>query len=335
VEARDFRVEIGAGGAPRYEVILRAPDGGEAAETMQLPMTASELEALAARVPDAVIASSFTVRHFASDEERPVRQLGGMLFDAALGGGGRAMFRAVRQQAAREGRNLRMVLQIRPPELAHLPWEFLFDSYEDDYVCLSVPLIRCPQRCAPVQASKVTAPLRILGMAAGPGDREMLATRDEQQRLHHALRGLEQGGQITLGWVAGQSWRDLRAAMRSGPWHVFHFIGHGSFDPATAQEGALALVGEDGRTYQLGADNLAMMLRGHPSLRLVVLNACYAERASALCRQDPARLIVPSGAATTWLPNPGVVELTWSPSTMSFSAIHGTMHTSHLCSGPR
>ena len=281
VEARDFRVEIGADGAHGYEVILRAPDGAEAALTMRLPVTAGELEALASRIPDSVIASSATVRRSVPDDERPVQQLGGLLFDAVLGDGGRGMFAASRHQAAREGRQLRMVLQIRPPELARLPWEFLFDAREDDYVCLGTPLIRYPQVLAPVQALQVTTPLRILGMVAHPGDQETLATADERRRLHQALGGLERAGQITLSWVAGPTWRDLRNAMRGGPWQVFHFIGHGGFDPAT-QEGALSLADDDGRTYQLGAGDLAMLLRGHHSLRLVVLNACDTGRASAL-----------------------------------------------------
>jgi WD40 repeat protein/tetratricopeptide (TPR) repeat protein len=281
MEAQDFRVEIGAGGAQGYEVILRAPDGGEAVVTMRLPRDAGELEALAARVPDAVIASSAVVRRDLYSDERPVRQLGELLFDAVLAGDGRGMFAACRHQAAREGRQLRMVLQIRPPELARLPWEFLFDSREDDYVCLSTPLIRYPQVPTPVLPLRATAPLRILGMVARPGDQEALAAADEQRRLHGGLGGLEAAGQIELGWVAGQTWRDLRDAMRSGRWHVFHFIGHGGFDPA-AGEGALALAGDDGGTYQLGAENLAMLLRGHPSLRLVVLNACETGRASAL-----------------------------------------------------
>jgi hypothetical protein len=205
-------------------VILRAPDGGEAAVTMRLPRDAGELEALAARVPDAMIASSAVVRRGVSGEERPARQLGGLLFDAVLGGDGRGMFAACRHQAAREGRQLRMVLQIRPPELARLHWEFLFDSGEDDYVCLSTPLIHYPQVPAPVLALGVTAPLRILGMVARPVDQEALAA-DEQRRLHGALGGVEAARQIELGWVAGRTWRELRDAMRGGPWHVFHFIG--------------------------------------------------------------------------------------------------------------
>ncbi len=28
----------------------------------------------------------------------------------------------------------------------------------------------------------------------------------------------------------GGTWRDLQNAMREGPWHILHFIGHGGFD---------------------------------------------------------------------------------------------------------
>ena len=281
VETLDFRVEIGVGGMDGYEVALRAPDGGEMTVAMRFPVPASELEALAARIPDAVIASSATVRRGVSSEERPVQQLGALLFDAVLAGDSRGMFAASRHQADREGRQLRMVMQIRPPELARLPWEFLFDSREDDYVCLGTPLIRYPQVLAPVRPLQVTAPLRILGMIARPSDQETLATASEQHRLHDALGGLQRAGRIELDWVPGQTWRDLRSAMRHGTWHVLHFIGHGGFNAAT-QEGALALADDHGGTYQLGADSLAMLLRGHPSLRLVVLNACDTGRANAL-----------------------------------------------------
>jgi tetratricopeptide (TPR) repeat protein len=277
----DFGIDVGAGGADGYEVVLHAPDGGEATTIMRLPVSARELEALAARIPVAVIASSATVRRSPSAEEKPVQELGGMLFDAVLAEGGRGLLEASRHQAAREGRRLRMVLRIRPAGLARLPWEFLFDSGEDDYVALTIPVIRYPQVLAPVRPLPVRPPLRILGVVARPGDQGSLATAAEQRRLRDALRDLEARGQIELYWMAGQTWRDLRAAMRRGPWHVLHFIGHGGFNAAT-QEGTLALAQEDGSTYHLGADSLAMLLRGHPSLRLVVLNACDTGRASAL-----------------------------------------------------
>ena len=118
-------------------------------------------------------------------------------------------------------------------------------------------------------------------MVARPGDQQALAVDDEQRRLRQAVAELERSGRLELGWVAGQTWRDLRDAMRHGPWHIFHFIGHGGFD-AAAGEGTLALAGDGGRTYALHASGLAMLLRGQPSLRLVLLNACDTGQASAL-----------------------------------------------------
>ena len=41
---------------------------------------------------------------------------------------------------------------------------------------------------------------------------------------------------MEVSWLEGQTWRDLQKAMRGGPWHVFHFVGHGGFDPG-ADEG--------------------------------------------------------------------------------------------------
>jgi thiazole synthase ThiGH ThiG subunit len=65
---RDFRLEIGSGTADMYEVVARAPDGIEAAVMMRLPVSTAELAALAARIPDAVIASpaSDRVGHLAA-----------------------------------------------------------------------------------------------------------------------------------------------------------------------------------------------------------------------------------------------------------------------------
>jgi dipeptidyl aminopeptidase/acylaminoacyl peptidase len=280
VDSLDFRVEVGGGAEQGYEVILRGPDGGEVSGPVQLPQL--ELESLAALVPEAVIASSARVRRAVTAEEKPVRELGVMLFSAVLGGRGQGMFTACRHQAEREGRALRVVLQVRPPELARLPWEFMFDPDEDDYVGLSVALVRCPLVSAWTRPLRVVGPLRVLGMTALPGDQHELAVMAERQRLEESMSPLVQAGQVELEWVAGQSWRDLRAGVRQGGWHVLHFIGHGGFDKVT-EEGTLALAAEEGgRTYWLGADALAMMLREHTSLRLVVLNACDTGRASAL-----------------------------------------------------
>jgi CHAT domain-containing protein len=67
--------------------------------------------------------------------------------------------------------------------------------------------------------------------------------------------------------------------MICGPWHVFHFIGHGGFDPAT-QEGLIALASEEGYARYLPAEDLALLLKDHWDLRLVLLNSCEGARGS-------------------------------------------------------
>lgn len=290
----DLQIEIGPGSAAGYPVVFRTTDGEEAPGTLQLPPT-RVLEALAARVPDAVVASSARVRRAVTSDEAPVRELGRMLFDALMSGPGRALLLATRNRAVQQGGQIRLVLRMQAPELSRLPWEFLYDSGEDGYVCLDVPLVRHPQVAKPMEPLRVAPPLRILGMVARPEQQETLAVEAERQRLREALAGLVAEGRVELGWVTGQSWRDLRDAVRRDArlipasqrsesrreWHVLHFIGHGGYD-ASAQEGALALAGERGETYLLGAGRLAMLLAGHPSLRLAVLNACETGRGDGL-----------------------------------------------------
>jgi hypothetical protein len=85
---------------------------------------------------------------------------------------------------------------VRPKQ--RLPWEFLFDPSQGDYLGLTMPLVRCPQVLAPRQPLQVAPPLRILGMVARPGDQHALDTGEEQQRLWTALATLPREGLVEL-----------------------------------------------------------------------------------------------------------------------------------------
>jgi CHAT domain-containing protein len=67
--------------------------------------------------------------------------------------------------------------------------------------------------------------------------------------------------------------------MYRGPWHIFHFIGHGGFDHDT-DEGLIALKDDEGRAQILSATHLGRLLADHRTLRLVVLNSCEGARGS-------------------------------------------------------
>ena len=280
MDTLDFELEIGDLTDQGYLVTARAP-AGEAAASMRLPLTREELDYQLGVINDAVLASSAVARRVATGDEQPVQQFGRRLFDALVIDDVRALYVASAQRARDEGAQLRLVLRIRSPELAQLPWEFLFDPGRQDYLGLSLPLVRYPQVLAPRQPLQAATPLRILGMVARPGDQDALDVDDEKRRLRAALQGLESDGQVELVWVDGQTYGDLEDAMDHGPWHVFHFVGHGGYD-RDSDEGTIALASELGRTDAVGADDLSRLLGEHYTLRLVVLNACDTGRGSAL-----------------------------------------------------
>ncbi|HEU0087135.1 MAG TPA: CHAT domain-containing protein [Pseudonocardiaceae bacterium] len=276
----DFELEISSGTGDTYSVVARAP-GGEATAVMRLPLTCAELDHQLAVVRDKVLASSAVLRGAPTADERPVRELGQQLFEALVAGDVRSLYVASRQRAREQGSVLRLVLRVRPPELARLPWEFLFDPGQQDYLGLSMPLVRYPEVLAPRQPLQVALPLRILGMVARPGDQHALEVDEEQRRLHTARADLERDGLVELSWVGGQTYNALEDALDQGSWHVFHFVGHGGYNRDT-EEGTLALADHAGRTRWVGADDVSRLLAEHHTLRLVVLNACDTGRGSAL-----------------------------------------------------
>ena len=171
-----------------------------------------------------------------------MQDFGRELFNALLTGETRSRYDVSVGAARQQGKGLRLKLRILPPELAKLPWEFLYDPRAAEYVCLSrdTPVVRYLELPQPVQPLLVQPPLRILGMVVSPRDLPSLDVAREKQRVELALGDLQKQRLIDLKWLEGQTWRDLQRAMRSGPWHIFHFIGHGGFD-STADEGVIAL----------------------------------------------------------------------------------------------
>jgi hypothetical protein len=99
--------------------------------------------------------------------------------------------------------------------------------------------------------------------------------------VEEAVKDLRTQGLMDLTWLAGQTWRELQREMREGPWHVFHFIGHGGFDHNT-DEGFIALADEEGYSDRFRATKLARLLADHFPLRLVLLNSCEGARGSEL-----------------------------------------------------
>lgn len=276
----DFDLEIGEQReSRRYPVSVRSPEG-EAQVVMRFPFDEWELKDKLRDVEFALLRSGGSRRRIGTPEEQTVQAFGRALFETLITGDVDAHYRVSWREARRQNKGLRVKVHVRPPELSSLPWEFVYDP-KHGYLCLSsrTPLVRYPDVPHPIERLTVTPPLRILGMVASPQGLPQLDVGHEKRLVEEAVRGLQARRLVELAWLEGQTWRDLQRAMRHGPWHIFHFIGHGGFDPET-EEGAIALSDDEGRKHLLGASDLALLLDDHYFLRLVFLNSCEGARGS-------------------------------------------------------
>ena len=90
---------------------------------------------------------------------------------------------------------------------------------------------------------------------------------------------------MTVTWLREPTLTGLLNAVSSGDreYHVFHYIGHGEYDPVS-ETGHLKLEDGRGRVHEVSGADLAEVLGDHTTLRLAVLNACDGAR---IGRTDP------------------------------------------------
>ncbi|MFN8492368.1 MAG: SUMF1/EgtB/PvdO family nonheme iron enzyme [Caldilineaceae bacterium] len=292
----DFELEVSADNATDYRVSLVKSPAGEASATLRLPWDGSTLDSRLKDLKIALLQAGNMRRQILSPEEQTVQVFGQELFDALIVGEVRNRYDVSQERANQQGKGLRLKLRIQPSQLVSLPWEFLYDPRAGEYICLSraTPIVRYIELPQPIQPLHTAAPLRVLAMLASPTNLPQLDVALEKQRVEQAIGHLQRKGLVELTWLDGQSWRDLQRALRSGPWHIFHFIGHGGFD-AQRDEGVVALTDANGQAEFLSATELGRLLADHRSLRLVLLNSCEGARGGHDIFSSTASILVRRG----------------------------------------
>jgi len=185
---------------------------------------------------------------------------------------------------AQGGPGLRIRLRLNDvPQLAGLPWEYLYDADGRGFLALSgrTPVVRYLELSEGLGTLLVEPPLRILAVISTPkGYRELAEADEEWKRLRAALKPLMSKGLIEVERLERPTPEALEARLRKGsPVHILHFVGHGGFSELRG-EGVLVFEDEAGNGVPMGGPTLAYLLQDHPSLRLAVLNACNGARAS-------------------------------------------------------
>lgn len=275
----DFELEIGRRDDGGYAVRVLHSPVGEARATMVFPFDELALESNLQKVEIEMLRSRSAGRRQPTKLEKAAEDFGSQLYEALFTGNVRLRWEMAREQAQQCDRNLRLKLRIEAPDLASIPWEFLYDRSRGEFLSLSgkSPLVRYLDLEHPRTTLPVDRPLRILGVICSPKDLPPLDVAAEQKLVQEALQDAIDDGLICLEWLPGQGWRDLQRAMATGHWNIVHFVGHGYYDE-NGDEGGIAMVDADGRARAINATRLGRILADHSSLRLVVLNSCEGAR---------------------------------------------------------
>ena len=290
----DFELVIEREGSQYQARVVRSPVG-EASHSFGLPFSDLELENFVLRLGTTYRGR----RRISSPEMQLARKFGSKLFEAVFRADVRASFVSSQHEAERSGYGLRLKLRLDAPELINVPWEYLYDESLGRFLSLfeETPIVRYVDMRGSIVPLSVHPPLSVLVMLSRPSDYQALDVEQEKENLESALNDLVEAGMLTVTVMEKATLPALADALLRGRYHVFHYIGHGGFDERS-QDGVLVLEDAWGRGHLTSGERMAVLLGNHPTLRLVLLNACEGARTS---RDDPF-----AGTATSLLRTGGI-----------------------------
>ncbi len=264
--------------ATGYKASVDTP-AGQAHCDFAAPFSEAEMDAFFKQVGETLArARDITISAASSSVTSEVFQhLGEKLFGTVFSGEVRDLLERTLGLLEKDNKHLRLRLHLTEvPELAQLPWEYL---YHRDFLALSAgtPIVRYLDVPETIKPLSVKPPLKILVVIASPSDYPKLNVEAEWEQLQKALSELSSRGLVTLERLAKATVDGLQQALRREDYHIFHFIGHGDFDPGT-RAGTLLFEDDEGKGRIVPSQVLKILLHDETTLRLAVLNACKGAR---------------------------------------------------------
>lgn len=164
---------------------------------------------------------------------------------------------------------LRLRLIAESPALSALPWELLYDEERKSFLAAS-------SQIAFSRGLSVLEPVRDLRMPERPAilallpSNSGLRTEAERQALEAAGKERHPIDLTVLDDVV--TMRAVRSVLRKRQYQIVHFAGHA----ALREDGPIVFLDRDNSLPdRVKADRFAQLISDHPSIRLVVLNACH------------------------------------------------------------
>ena len=266
-------MQLHSTGSGRFEVSVLSPagDGNETFSDSSLPQEWSK-ESPGYVLRDLASSGSKTLSKVAPEE------MGARLFKALFPGSIQRLFERSLDLAKTEDAGLRIKILLNPHTATlrffqGYPWELLHQGH---FFALSrrTPVVRCLPVPLPPTSPKFPERVRVLAALAAPREASAL-------NLQQELAGMKESelfGRFEIAQCQGSLTPLRRKLVEHEPFHVLHYLGHGSFLSNSA-EGVLIFEGSDGCVETVDGKTLAQKLHDRESLQLIVLNACKTGQA--------------------------------------------------------
>ena len=219
------------------------------------------------------------INHQVKDGEL-LKGLGYELYQALFPNEINARFQAAIAGAQANNHSVRLRLIFEFPQLAALPWEFLYDKQTNTFLGNNTQTVLSRYIDVPIQKRDIKSaslPLKVLVIISSPSNLAKLDVAGEEKLIREALRKHIKAGQIELDVLQEATIRNINQKLREKSYNVFHFIGHGEFNH---DKGYIALVNQDGTANLLDDERFANFFLGDRNLGLVILNSCQGATVS-------------------------------------------------------
>jgi len=171
---------------------------------------------------------------------------------------------------------LRININIRPPILNRLPWEFLYDK-QFLAIQFKTPVIRkIPVIIRKIKKKKVSKKLRVLVVVSNPKDQKQLNVQREIDYIRSQLAELGKE-YLEIELLKNAKKDELENSLRT-QFDVFHFIGHAEFDQSS-KKGFIVLEDENHTSKNYDSEVLSAILN-EGGVRIAILNACDTARSA-------------------------------------------------------
>ncbi|MGB3640791.1 MAG: AAA-like domain-containing protein [Rivularia sp. (in: cyanobacteria)] len=209
------------------------------------------------------------------------KALGSQLYQALFPDKINARFHATIAAAQANQESIRLRLIFESPELASLPWEFLYDEDTNTFLGNNTETVVSRYIDVPLQKRDIKAaslPLKVLLVISTPTNLASLDAAGEEKLIRSALAKHIEAGNIELDVLQAATIGNINQKLREKPYNVFHFTGHGVFDN---NKGSIALVDNNNKSKLLNDESFANFFLGDRHVDLVILNSCQGATVSS------------------------------------------------------